>query len=634
MPEDTPMGQAKLLIPETSSTLPLPAGWTEVDGARAPMVRGPEGDVELGFVLLPAEASDADTVAAAWHRLALPVDLEPRQDQAAPASEGWERTHQFVYGVRGRDNHMALALLRVLEGSAWVSLIVASQGGLERRMAQIMQLIQGWRPDGLRAEDLSARTPRAWGEDDTQALDAFVCKGMEALGIPGVAIAVVQGGHIVECRGFGHCGVDARDPVTADTRFMIGSSTKALTTLMMARLIGEGRFKWSTPVTELMPDFAFADAEMTRRMQMRHTVSASTGMPRSDMELAFQADGDDPERFLARLKKLQPTTAFGETFQYSNQLVALGGFAAAKAAAPGCGLTDAYRQVMREKVFEPLGMHRTTLEQPQSDRALAHAPDMKGGVQPIDMSMESFVDVTAPAGAVWSSASDMARYLQMELASGLNAEGKTYIERDLLRQRYEPQIQITRESSYGLGLILSRESGLDVISHGGNTLGFSADMWFMPEKDIGVVVLTNIARTNDFLAAIRQKIRELLFGARQKSDELLLLAMRAREAATETLCKRISTDAGAQDWIAALAGIYISDELGRAEIHRNGEGYQIRFVAWSSVLGVETLEDGRRQLALVSPPWGGMLQFRVEDDGNTLVCAVGQQQYAFRRQSV
>ena len=112
---------------------------------------------------------------------------------------------------------------------------------------------------------------------------------------------------------------------------------------MMARLIGEGRFAWSTPVQELMPNFAFADEEMTRCLQMRHTVSASTGMPRSDAELVFQADGLDPERCLERMKQLQPTTGFGETLQYGNQLVALGGFAAARAAAPGEGIRSSSR---------------------------------------------------------------------------------------------------------------------------------------------------------------------------------------------------------------------------------------------------------------------------------------------------
>jgi hypothetical protein len=356
-------------------------------------------------------------------------------------------------------------------------------------------------------------------------------------------------------------------------------------------------------------------------------------MPRNDMELAFQADGNDPEHCLARLQQQRPTTGFGETFQYSNQLVALGGFAAARAVAPGSGLTDAYRQVMHEHVFEPLGMSGTLLQAPGGDRALPHALDLEGLVRPINMRMESFAGSVAPAGAVWSTARDMARYLQMELSGGQDAEGGRYIDRDQLRERYEPQIRIGRESSYGLGLILAKASGLKEIGHGGNTFGFSAQMWFLPEQQVGMVVLSNLALCNDFMAAIGQKIRELLFDAEEKSDQWLSLAVSSRETAVRESAKRISTDAPAQDWMADLAGTYVSDELGRAEIFRSGKGHRIRCPAWSSDLAVFELADAEdRRLALISPPWRGSLRFRVEDAGHTLVCAVGQQQYAFKRQ--
>ncbi len=592
-----------LCIPETSSILPLPSG-----------------------------APDADIAATAWSKLTQPYELEPRHAQEVPAAAGWERACQFVYRVQGREEDIALASLRMANGKAFVNLIVASPAGLDRRMAQLAQLMQAWRPEGLAAEDLSSRRARVWSESDSQAIDAFVREGMEALDIPGVAIAVVQGGRIVECAGFGRCGVDTTELVTGDTRFMIGSSTKALTTLMMARLIGQDRFEWSTPVVELMPDFAFADAQMTRRMEMHHTVSASTGMPRNDLELAFHALGDDPERMLAGLRHLRPTTGFGETFQYSNQLVALGGYAAARAVVPDRGLAESYAQVMDEQVFVPLGMERTTFAHPDSDRALAHGPDMEGAVRAIDMRMEDLA-CTAPAGAAWSTARDMARYVQMELAGGQDARGGSYIDPQLLRQRHQPQIRIGRDSSYGLGLILEKESGLDVISHGGNTFGFTADMWFMPAHDLGAVVLTNLARANDFTAAVRRKIMELLFAAEDKASAQLSLAVGGRETAVATMRGQVSTDARAQAWIAGLAGSYVSDELGPLAIVRSGEGYTAQATAWSSALGIETLADGRRQLAFTSAPWSGGLRLRVENDGDTLVCVNGQQRCEFHRQS-
>jgi CubicO group peptidase (beta-lactamase class C family) len=117
---------------------------------------------------------------------------------------------------------------------------------------------------------------------------------MAELQIPGVAIAVVQAGRIVFAEGFGAPRIGSSDPVRPDTRFRIGSNTKPLTTLMMARLVARGNFDWSTPVTRLLPDFALADPELTHKLEMRHTVAASTGMPQRDMDLTSSSKGSRP----------------------------------------------------------------------------------------------------------------------------------------------------------------------------------------------------------------------------------------------------------------------------------------------------------------------------------------------------
>src|SRR5882724_9389905 len=98
----------------------------------------------------------------------------------------------------------------------------------------------------------------------------------------------------------------------------------------MARLVAKGNFRWSTPVTELLPDFALADPKVTRKLEMRHAVCACTGMPRRDIDLVFKFKGISPEQRLAEMRAMSPTTGFGETFQYSNDLVAAGGYAAAR----------------------------------------------------------------------------------------------------------------------------------------------------------------------------------------------------------------------------------------------------------------------------------------------------------------
>jgi len=137
---------------------------------------------------------------------------------------------------------------------------------------------------------------------------------------------------------------------------MIGSITKPMTTLMEATLVDAGTFRWETPVTAVLPSFALGDPETTKKVAMWHMSCACTGMPRQDMEDIFEFEGVTPEQRIASMKTMKPTTAFGDTFQYSNLMVSAGGFASAHAFDPKRSLGDAYDAAMHDKVFEPIGM--------------------------------------------------------------------------------------------------------------------------------------------------------------------------------------------------------------------------------------------------------------------------------------
>ena len=141
---------------------------------------------------------------------------------------------------------------------------------------------------------------------------------------------MIQDGKIVLEKGLGVRDASGSDPVTPATLFMIGSMTKPLTSLMMARLVDRGSFTWDTPVKKLSPSFALGDPAATDMATMAHTVCACTGLPRSDMEFIFESKGATPESRMELLKTMKPTTGFGETFQYSNLMVATGGYVAAK----------------------------------------------------------------------------------------------------------------------------------------------------------------------------------------------------------------------------------------------------------------------------------------------------------------
>ncbi len=329
---------------------------------------------------------------------------------------------------------------------------------------------------------------------------------------------------------------------------------------------------------------------------------------------------------------MRPTTGFGETFQYSNLLVAAGGYAAARACVPQGPLEDAYEQAMNELVFRPLGMNDTFLRQEDAlhgDAAMPHAMGFDGQAHNIPLSMEMSVYSVAPAGGIWSTATDLARYVLMELSSGRLPGGEPLISEAALLERRRPGIRIDDKNSYGLGLIISEESGLRVIHHGGNTLGFSADMYFLPESNFGAVVLTNAYAAVEFITAMRQKVRELVFGAEPRAENIVETGKTAKADFLARLQSRVKTDAESTAWIAEITGDYRCPELGGARIVKNDHGYRVNFDEWSSDLGAEIQPGGDRLLRQLSPPWSGGLKMLVRD--GQLVLDAAQMKYIFKR---
>jgi len=611
------------LLPDAERPVEVPAGWSLAPSAPVPTLVGPEGDLSLSFLSVPKNGAAADIAAAAWRAVDPAFDLPVFNEAESAAAGGWGATFQIAYAAPHAESRASLAIVRMLGERAYVALISGSKAGLSRRMAQVGELLEAWRPAGIAEVDLNARVARTWGAEETAALERFVRAGMGTLEIPGLAVAVVQDGAVVFAEGFGVTSLADPKPVGPDTRFMIGSMTKSLTTMMMARLVAAGRFAWTTPVTDVLPGFTLADPDVTARLEMRHTVGAGTGMPRRDTELLIRTRDVTAADRMAEMAEMEPTTGFGETFQYSNYLVAAGGYAAARAYLPEGTLEDAFVGAMREFVFEPLGMQRTTVPPANGTfdgEAAPHGRDIGGHAVAVDPQLERFADAVAPAGAAWSTVTDVARYLQLELAGDA-----------VLAARREPQSKIDGKSAYGLGLFLTSEQGVALIGHGGNTIGFSSDMFFLPDKGIGVVVFSNIAAANAFLAAVKQRIFELLFGAQETAEQMVASTAKTIAQFAATRGERIRTDADAvamlKDWI----GDYRCKELGPARITATAEGYRVDFESWGSELGVETQADGQPLIVLTTPPWSGNLRLRPGASGDELILDAAQTVYTFKR---
>jgi CubicO group peptidase (beta-lactamase class C family) len=180
--------------------------------------------------------------------------------------------------------------------------------------------------------DLAGVTPLPLTGERRTTFETYVAEAINRFGVPGASVAVVQAGEVVYAQGFGVKALGGTDPVTADTLMLIGSVTKSMTATMAATVVDDGWLSWDTPLVELLPRFAVADPQLTPRLTVADAFCACTGLPRRDLELLFNFDDFTPDQLIAQVAELQLTTPYGERFQYSNQMFAMGGYAAGAAA--------------------------------------------------------------------------------------------------------------------------------------------------------------------------------------------------------------------------------------------------------------------------------------------------------------
>jgi CubicO group peptidase (beta-lactamase class C family) len=392
-------------------------------------------------------------------------------------------------------------------------------------------------------------------------LDAYAASLLAPFDVPGAAVALVRGGQIERVSAHGVRGVDDPVPVDGDTRFMIGSLTKSMTTTLAAALVSEGRLDWDEPVSGLLPDFAVSNPEWTPLVRMRDVLGHTSGVPRFDVMLFV--DSDRPLELIARIADIPALAPPGERFDYQNQVFAVGGFALARAAGAANRSGDiarTYQRLMNRRVFRPLGMTRTTLDFDAAIRddnhAAPHALDPATSVaSPVSIGFERFTVPAAPAGGVWSSITDMARYLAMHVREGESVDGVRVVSAAELEETHTAQTVLEGSTGYGLGWGVSVGANGTVLAHAGGTAGFASQFVGLPSIDYGFVILTNSVDGGWFITAVARYLTELVFGLPHRGDADLLAGHAAQEAAF----------AGILAGLAPVDAESVADHLGRYE---------------------------------------------------------------------
>ncbi|MCR9159154.1 MAG: serine hydrolase domain-containing protein [Nannocystaceae bacterium] len=578
-----------------------PAAWSvETDGV-ATILTAPEGGSRVALV--DVEASDAErAVDSAWSLLGRETKPLLEAVERDGDTGGWTDIHRFKYVDSPNSGRWTYADARRADAGWHVMLFDMSAAVAEKRYAQWIMVYERRYAKGHAPESFAGKRAHRLDAARVAALVEFVESARVQTKVPGISVGIVQDGEIVFVGGFGVRALGEPATVDADTKFMIASNTKALTTLMLAKLVDEGRVAWDTPATELWSSFALGDASTTAKVQVKHLVCACTGLPRQDFEWTFEYANASAEDSMRVLATMQPTSEFGELYQYSNPLAGAAGYLGGHVAFPKLGFADAYEEAMRALVFEPLQMHSTTLdsaEAQQGNWARAHAPDLDGTMAPAVHAL-NLSKAWSPAGAAWSTARDMLRYVQLELAEGTLADGARYIGAEALLARRIPQVSTGSEATYGMGLEVMREHGVTLIHHGGDLVGYHSDMMWLPEHGVGAVILTNGAPGAVIVEAFRRKLLEVLFDGRSEADDAVVAGARSAYARLAGL-RRIVQRPPSSDVVGQLAPVYMNDVLGELAVRDDAGALVFDFGEWQTEMASRRNPDGTRSLIGVSP---------------------------------
>ncbi|MEO6383446.1 MAG: serine hydrolase domain-containing protein, partial [Thermomonas sp.] len=546
--------------------------------------------------------------------------------------DGWDQIRSYAYQTSPSDQRVVSAQA-LRHGQRWtVAITDMAEGVFGKRESQVELVYQRLWPKGYARETFAGRVANKLDGTRIETLKRFIEHARQEFDVPGVAIGVVQDGKVLFAGGFGVRELGKRDAVDADTLFMIASNTKALTTLMLAKQVDAGRFGWNTPVVQVLPSFSLGDADTTGKVRMQHLVCACTGLPRQDMEMLFDSEGGSPASLMALLATMQPTSAFGELYQYSNAMAAAAGFAGGHAFRPELELGAGYDAAIQSLVFDPLEMSATTFDFARAlggNHAMPHASDVRGMTTLVDIDLNEYVIPSRPDGGAWSSVNDMLRYVRMELAEGLLEDGTRYIGTAPLLERRVQQVATGSDTGYGMGLKLDRSMGTLLIHHGGTEFGFRSDMLWLPEHGVGAVILTNAEAGAGLRYPFRRRLLELLFDGKPEAEENVAVQSKRNVAshAANMVGLAVPADSNATGLLAAR---YRSAELGEIEISRRNGAVWFDFGGWKSEVATRRNDDGTFSFVTIAPAADGF-EFTVADrDGKrALVLLDEQHEYVF-----
>jgi CubicO group peptidase (beta-lactamase class C family) len=326
--------------------------------------------------------------------------------------------------------------------------------------------------------------------DTTSSLDEKLVEIRNRNHLPALAVLIERPGESTTVSAVGVRKLGDPTPVGVNDKWHLGSDTKAMTATLAALLVEDKKLKWSSTVSEILPDWRDinpAYAQVTLELLLAHRSGLPANVPHETWKKITDPKNTPKERSEAAhaALRLPPANASG-VFAYSNAGYVVAGVMIERVT----GLT--WEVALKKRVFEPLGMASCGFGAPATtgkvDQPWAHRPENNAlvAVQPGPESDNPAG--MGPAGTVHCSLADWAKFAELHLEAERGEKTALLSPESMSKLHTAPP---DGKYALGWGVVERPWAGGKVLTHIGSNTMFYASVWLVPAKNLLFLVATN-----------------------------------------------------------------------------------------------------------------------------------------------
>jgi len=362
-----------------------------------------------------------------------------------------------------------------------------------------------------------------------ETLGTFIEQEIADKQIPGLSIALIDGERVVWAQGFGMADAEAGVPATARTVYRVGSVSKLFTDIGIMQLVERGEIDLDAPIQDYLPDFQpenTFDTPITLRQLMSHRSGLVREPPVGNY---FDATAPSLAETVASLTGSRIVYAPESETKYSNAGIAVVGYVLETLGG------EPFAAYLKRSVLDPMGLEASAFEADDAIRghlAKALMWSYDGRIFPAP----TFELGMAPAGSMYSTVLDLARFIKVMFEEGRGPNGQV-IEPRTLERMFTPHFSTEEDpSDYGIGFGIRELDGHTAYGHGGAIYGFATSLFFLPEERLGVAVAASMDVVNSTTQRIGELALEMALAQREGRD---LPQPTGTQPVGETLAKRV-----------------------------------------------------------------------------------------------